>query len=68
MPSSIDLGAIDAAGRHALPLPRLRPRHDSEVRQDGDLIVTVCDLARAGSRPGSRGLCSGHVLAMLRIA
>jgi protein-tyrosine-phosphatase len=41
----IDAGAIDAAGRHQLPLPRLRPRHLSDVRQDGDLIVTVCDLA-----------------------
>jgi ArsR family transcriptional regulator, arsenate/arsenite/antimonite-responsive transcriptional repressor / arsenate reductase (thioredoxin) len=41
----IDSGAIDAAGRHHLPLPRLRPRHISDVRQDGDLVVTVCDLA-----------------------
>jgi protein-tyrosine-phosphatase len=38
-------GAIAAAGRHQLPLPRLRPRHLSEVCQDGDLIITVCDLA-----------------------
>ena len=28
-----------------MPLPRLRPRHLSDVRHDGDLIVTVCDLA-----------------------
>ena len=41
----IDPGAIDAAQRHELPLPRLRPRHLSDVRQDGDLVVTVCDLA-----------------------
>jgi protein-tyrosine-phosphatase len=41
----IDPGAIDAACRHQLPLPRLRPRDISEVRHDGDLIVTVCDLA-----------------------
>jgi ArsR family transcriptional regulator, arsenate/arsenite/antimonite-responsive transcriptional repressor / arsenate reductase (thioredoxin) len=41
----IDPGAIDAAGRHQLPLPRLRPRDIREVRHDGDLIVTVCDLA-----------------------
>jgi protein-tyrosine-phosphatase len=41
----IDPGAIDAATRHQLPLPRLRPRHLSDVRHDGDLIVTVCDLA-----------------------
>jgi protein-tyrosine-phosphatase len=32
-------------GRRRLPLPRLRPRHLSEVRHDGDLIVTVCDRA-----------------------
>jgi protein-tyrosine-phosphatase len=42
---AIDPGAIDAAGRHKLPLPRLRPRHLSDVHRDGDLIVTVCDLA-----------------------
>jgi protein-tyrosine-phosphatase len=44
--ASIDPGAIDAAQRHLLPLPRLRPRHISDVRHDDDLIVTVCDLAR----------------------
>ncbi len=43
--AAIDPGAIAAAGRHQLPLPRLRPRHISAVRQDGDLIVTVCDMA-----------------------
>jgi len=42
---SIAAGAIDVAGRHQLPLPRVRPRQLSEVRQDGDLIITVCDLA-----------------------
>jgi len=42
----IDPGAIAAAGRHRLPLPRLRPRHINEVRHDDDLVVTVCDLAR----------------------
>ena len=42
---AIDPGAIAAAGRHSLPLPRLRPRHIGEVRQHGDLVVTVCDLA-----------------------
>jgi len=41
----IDPGAVDAAGRHRLPLPRIRPRHISDVRLDGDLVVTVCDLA-----------------------
>jgi protein-tyrosine-phosphatase len=28
-----------------LPLPRLRPRHIGDVRHDGDLVITVCDLA-----------------------
>jgi ArsR family transcriptional regulator, arsenate/arsenite/antimonite-responsive transcriptional repressor / arsenate reductase (thioredoxin) len=42
---AIDPGAIAVAQRHFLPLPRLRPRHVSEVRQHGDLIITVCDLA-----------------------
>ena len=42
---AIDPGAIAVAGRHSLPLPRLRPRHIAEVRQHGDLVVTVCDLA-----------------------
>lgn len=42
----IDPGAVDAAGRHHLPMRRLRPRHISKVRQDGDLVITVCDLAR----------------------
>ena len=43
---AIDPGAIAAARRHRLPLPRLRPRHISDVRHDDDLVVTVCDLAR----------------------
>jgi len=43
--TAIDPGAIEAAGRHGLPLPRLRPRHVRDVRHDGDLVVTVCDLA-----------------------
>jgi protein-tyrosine-phosphatase/DNA-binding HxlR family transcriptional regulator len=38
-------GAIDAARRHRLPLPRLRPSRVSEVWHDGDLVVTVCDRA-----------------------
>jgi protein-tyrosine-phosphatase len=42
----IDPGAIAAARRHRLPLPRLRPRDLSEVQGEGDLVVTVCDLAR----------------------
>ena len=43
---AIDPGAIAAAKRHRLPLPRLRPRHIREVQGEGDLVVTVCDLAR----------------------
>jgi protein-tyrosine-phosphatase len=43
---AIDPGAIAAARRHHLPLPRLRPRHISEVQHPDDLIITVCDMAR----------------------
>jgi len=43
--AAIDPGAIAAATRHRLPLPRLRPRHISDVRHDDDLVITVCDLA-----------------------
>jgi protein-tyrosine-phosphatase len=43
--AAIDPGAVAAAERHHLPLPRLRPRHISDVRQAGDLVITVCDLA-----------------------
>ena len=43
--AKIDAGAIAAAGRHQLPLRRLRPRHIGEVQEDGDMVVTVCDLA-----------------------
>jgi ArsR family transcriptional regulator, arsenate/arsenite/antimonite-responsive transcriptional repressor / arsenate reductase (thioredoxin) len=43
--AAIDPGAIAAAGRHHLPLRRLRPRHIDDIYQDGDLVVTVCDLA-----------------------
>jgi protein-tyrosine-phosphatase len=43
--AAIEPGAIAAAKRHHLPLPRLRPRHISEVRHEGDLLITVCDLA-----------------------
>ncbi len=41
----IEPGAIAAARRHRLPMRRLRPRHISDVKQDGDLVITVCDLA-----------------------
>ena len=43
--ASIAPGAIAAAGRRRLPLPRRRPRPISDVRHDGDLVVTVCDVA-----------------------
>jgi ArsR family transcriptional regulator, arsenate/arsenite/antimonite-responsive transcriptional repressor / arsenate reductase (thioredoxin) len=43
--AAIDPGAVAAAERHHLPLPRLQPRHISDVRQPGDLVITVCDLA-----------------------
>ena len=42
---AIDPGAIAAATRHRLPLPRLRPRHIAEVEHHDDLVITVCDLA-----------------------
>ena len=42
---AIEPGALAAAGRQHLPLPRLRPRGISDVLHDGDLVVTVCDLA-----------------------
>jgi ArsR family transcriptional regulator, arsenate/arsenite/antimonite-responsive transcriptional repressor / arsenate reductase (thioredoxin) len=41
----IEPGAIAAARRHRLPMRRLRPRHIGDVQQDGDLVITVCDLA-----------------------
>ncbi|MCW2933752.1 MAG: metalloregulator ArsR/SmtB family transcription factor, partial [Actinomycetia bacterium] len=43
--TAIDPGAIAAARRRGLPVRRLRPRHIADVRQDGDLVITVCDLA-----------------------
>jgi len=42
----IDPGAAATAARHHLPMRRLRPRHISDVRRDGDLVITVCDMAR----------------------
>lgn len=41
----IDPGAIAAAQRHQLRLPRRPPRHLDRVRADHDLIITVCDNA-----------------------
>jgi protein-tyrosine-phosphatase/DNA-binding HxlR family transcriptional regulator len=42
---AIHPGALDAARRHQLPLPRRRPQHLSGMQQGGDLIITVCDRA-----------------------
>lgn len=39
-------GALAAAGRRHLAVPRVRPRHIDDVRRNGDLVVTVCDRAR----------------------
>jgi protein-tyrosine-phosphatase len=44
--AAIHPGALAAAGRRHLAVPRVRPRHIDDVRRDGDLVVTVCDLAR----------------------
>jgi len=41
----IEPGALAAAQRHHLPMRRLRPCHISDVRHDGDLVITVCDMA-----------------------
>jgi len=41
----IDPGAVAAAGRHDLPMRRLNPRRLDDVLADGDLVITVCDLA-----------------------
>ena len=38
-------GAVASARRHHLDLPAVRPRRVAEVREDGDLLVTVCDRA-----------------------
>jgi ArsR family transcriptional regulator, arsenate/arsenite/antimonite-responsive transcriptional repressor / arsenate reductase (thioredoxin) len=43
--AAIAPGAIDVAARHHLPLPRQQPRHITGVQHDGDLVITVCDLA-----------------------
>jgi ArsR family transcriptional regulator, arsenate/arsenite/antimonite-responsive transcriptional repressor / arsenate reductase (thioredoxin) len=43
--AAMDPGAMAAAQRHQLPLARRRPRHIGDVWHDGDLVITVCDLA-----------------------
>ena len=37
--------ALAAGRRRGVPMVHTRPRHLSEIRQDGDYIVTVCDRA-----------------------
>ncbi|WP_370249360.1 helix-turn-helix domain-containing protein [Nocardioides sp.] len=50
----IDPGAVDAAARHGLDLPEVRPQHVDGVIGDGDLVVTVCDLAHEELGPTPR--------------
>lgn len=38
-------GAVAAAERYGLRMPRRSPRHIEAVQRDGDLIITVCDSA-----------------------
>lgn len=38
-------GAVSAARRHHLSLMDVQPRSVHEVQADGDLVITVCDLA-----------------------
>ena len=42
---AVEPGAVAAAQRHRLPLPLPRPCKVSDVLQDGDLVITVCDMA-----------------------
>ncbi|MDZ5623198.1 arsenate reductase/protein-tyrosine-phosphatase family protein [Nocardioides bizhenqiangii] len=42
---AIHPGALAAAHRHQLPIPRRRPRAVNQVLADGDLVITVCDRA-----------------------
>lgn len=41
----IDPRALASAARHDLPMQRAAPQSVDDVRADGDLVVTVCDLA-----------------------
>ena len=41
----IDPGALDVAERRGLALPQDQPRRLDEVLAEGDIVVTVCDLA-----------------------
>lgn len=51
----VDPGAVRAAERHQLRLPRRRPRRLDQVQQDHDFIITVCDKAHE-ELAGSDGL------------
>ncbi|SDH57598.1 arsenate reductase/protein-tyrosine-phosphatase family protein [Microbacterium pygmaeum] len=43
---AVNAGALAAAQRHGLRIDdRRRPRHVDDARQDGDLVITVCDAA-----------------------
>lgn len=41
----IDPRALAAARRRHIPVRRIAPRHLADVLADGDLVITVCDLA-----------------------
>lgn len=43
--AAVAVGVVAAAGRHDLSLRHAKPRLFSDVRRDGDLVVTVCDHA-----------------------
>jgi protein-tyrosine-phosphatase len=47
--AAIDPGAIAAAQRYGLPLPRLRPRHISDVRHDGDEVESMLMMGQLGT-------------------
>ena len=49
----IDPGAIAAAERHRLPMRRIRPRAFADVQAEGDLVITVCDIAHEELRDRS---------------
>lgn len=50
----IDPGAIEAAARHDLTLPAVDPQHVDDVLADGDIVVTVCDVAHEELGPVTR--------------
>ena len=43
--AAIAAGAFNTAQRHGLQLPDTTPQHISDVREDTDFIITVCDAA-----------------------